>query len=113
MAKKYWPKEDPIGHSMTIGKGLGPEFEEPAREIVGIVGNVRENGLTDSNQGVMYVPAGQVTDGLTQLANKVLPLSWAVRTSQEPAALATAIQTRVSGGGRASCRSPNSAPWNR
>jgi predicted permease len=92
MAKKYWQKEDPIGHVMTLGKGLGPEFEEPAREIVGIVGNVRENGLTDSNQGVMYVPAGQITDGLTQLANKVIPLSWIVRTSQEPTALATAVQ---------------------
>jgi putative ABC transport system permease protein len=92
MAKKYWQKEDPIGQSMTLGTGLGPEFEEPARTIVGIVGNVRENGLTDSNQGVMYVPAGQVTNGLTQLANKVLPLSWVVRTSQEPTALAPAIQ---------------------
>jgi predicted permease len=92
MAKKYWQNEDPIGHVMTLGKGLGPEFEEPAREIVGIVGNVRENGLTDSNQGVMYVPAGQVTDGLTRLANNVLALSWVVRTSQEPTALATAIQ---------------------
>ena len=40
----------------------------------------------------MYVPAGQITDGLTQLANKVIPLSWIVRTSQEPTALATAIQ---------------------
>ena len=44
-AKKYWPKGDPIGQRITIGKGLGPEFEEPAREIVGIVGNIRENGL--------------------------------------------------------------------
>jgi predicted permease len=91
-AKKYWPEEDPIGHSMTIGKGLGPEFEEPAREIVGIVGNVRENGLTGSDQAVMYVPASQITDGLTQLANKVIPLSWVVRASMEPSALASAIQ---------------------
>ncbi len=44
-AKKYWPKGDPIGQRITIGKGLGPEFEEPARQIVGIVGNVRETGL--------------------------------------------------------------------
>jgi putative ABC transport system permease protein len=91
-AKKYWQKEDPIGHAMTIGKGLGPVFEEPAREIVGIVGNVRENGLTGSDQAVMYVPAGQTTDGLTQFANKVIPLSWVVRTSQEPTALTAAIQ---------------------
>jgi ABC-type antimicrobial peptide transport system permease subunit len=38
------------------------------------------------------VPEGQVTDGLTQLANKVIPLSWIVRTSQEPTTLTTAIQ---------------------
>jgi predicted permease len=92
MAKKYWQKEDPIGQVMTLGKGLGPQFEEPAREIVGIVGNVCENGLTDRNQGAMYVPSGQVVDGVTQLANSVVPLSWVVRTSQEPAALASAIQ---------------------
>ncbi|HLY15810.1 MAG TPA: ABC transporter permease [Bryobacteraceae bacterium] len=91
MAKKYWQKEDPIGHSMILGKGLGPQFEEPAREIVGIVGNVRENGLTDSNQPVMYVPQAQITDGLTQFANKVVPLSWAVRTAMEPTALTSPI----------------------
>jgi predicted permease len=91
-AKKYWRKEDPIGSSMTLGKGLGPEFEEPAREIVGIVGNVRESGLANADQPVMYVPQSQVTDGLTQLANRVIPLSWAVRTSQAPGKLATAIQ---------------------
>src|SRR6185436_17474575 len=36
MAKKYWPKEDPIGQLLLIGKGLGPQFEEPPRQIVGI-----------------------------------------------------------------------------
>ena len=56
MAKKYWPKEDPIGQLILIGKGLGPQFEEPPRQIVGIVGNVRENGLQNANVGVMYVP---------------------------------------------------------
>ena len=49
MAKKYWPKEDPIGQQILIGKGLGPQFEEPPRQIVGIVGNVRENGLQNAN----------------------------------------------------------------
>jgi putative ABC transport system permease protein len=92
MAKKYWPKGDPIGSRITIGKGLGPDFEEATRQIVGIVGNVRENGLSTDDQPVMYVPEAQVTDPLTKLANNVIPLSWAIRTATDPAPLVTAIQ---------------------
>jgi len=92
LAKKYWPKEDPIGRAMILGKGLGPEFEEPAREIAGIVGNVREGSLTDTDPPVMYVPASQVPDGVTRLANSVIPLSWIVRTAHEPAEVTAAVQ---------------------
>ncbi len=91
LAKKYFQKEDPMGKSMTLGKGLAPDLEEPARQIVGIVGDVRENGLTEANQSVMYVPGAQLVDGLTQLTNKMLPLSWVVRTVREPGAMATSI----------------------
>ena len=95
MAKKYWPKGDPIGQRVTIGKGLGPQFEEPTRQIVGVVGDVRENGLKTSDQPVMYVPQGQIIDPLTQLANSVIPLSWAIRTGNDPASLSTAIQREI------------------
>ena len=92
MAKKYFSKGDAVGKIITIGKGIGPEFEEPPRQIIGVVGSVRETGLSAAGQSVMYVPAGQVQDKLTQLANSVIPLSWAVRTSVDPLALSTAIQ---------------------
>ncbi|HYL77160.1 MAG TPA: ABC transporter permease [Bryobacteraceae bacterium] len=92
MAKKYWPSGDPIGSRLSIGKGLGPDFEEPIRQIVGIVGNVRETGLSDSDQAVMYVPEAQITDPLTRLANSVVPLSWAIRTANDPSSLVAPIQ---------------------
>ena len=91
-AKKYWPKGDPVGQRITIGKGLGPEFEEPPREIVGIVGNVSETGLSAGTPAVMYVPVGQVTDGFTKLLNGVLPMSWIVRTRRDPLSLSAAVQ---------------------
>jgi predicted permease len=95
MAKKYWPNEDAIGQTIVIGKGLGPQFEEPPRQIVGIVGNVRENGLSNAGVGVMYVPQSQMTEGLTALANSVLPLSWCVRTATDPSSLRAAIAREV------------------
>src|SRR5437879_4016785 len=45
LAKQFWPNSDPVGQRITIGKGVGPEFEEPPREIIGIVGDVRNQGL--------------------------------------------------------------------
>jgi predicted permease len=95
MAKMYWPKEDPIGQVITIGKGLGPQFEDPPRQIVGIVGNVRETGLSDQQSGVMYIPQSQVPQGLTELANSVLPLAFVVRTAADPNGLRTAVEHEI------------------
>ncbi len=101
MAKKYWPKDDALGAEVTIGKGLGPEFEEPARTVIGIVSDVRDTGLSRDLRPIMYVPISQVSDGLTVLQNRVLPLQWEVRTSVQPFSLSETIQRelRVASGG--------------
>jgi len=92
MAKKYWPKQDALGQVITIGKGLGPQFLDDPREVVGIVGNVRETGLSDSDVGVMYIPQSQVPEGLTQLANSVIPLSWCIRSAMDPNSIRPAVE---------------------
>ena len=91
-AKKYWPNGDPLGQRITIAKGLGKDFEEGPRQIVGIVGSVTETGLSQGMVPVMYVPEGQVTDGITKLANSLLPLSWTIRTKTDPLSLATSVR---------------------
>jgi predicted permease len=88
-AKKYWPEGDPIGQQLAIGRGLGPEFEDAPRQIVGVVGNIREGGLDQPPPPVVYIPHAQVPDGMTRLGNAVLPLMWAMRTAGNPLSLAT------------------------
>jgi putative ABC transport system permease protein len=95
MAKKFWPNADPLGEVITIGKGIGPEFEEPSRQIIGIVASVRETGLNEEPSEVMYVPMAQVNDGMIALQNRVLPLTWAVRTAAQPYSLSAAIQREL------------------
>jgi putative ABC transport system permease protein len=91
-AKKYFLNEDPLGRQILIGKGIGPEFEEPAREIVGIVGTVTESGVSRGLVPVMYIPEPQVKDSVTRLANSLLPLSWVIRTSGDPLSVASAVR---------------------
>ncbi len=95
MAKKYWPKEDALGKTVVLGRGLGPQFEEGPREIVGIVGNVPETGLADHGESVMYVPEAQVPNGLTELANGLIPFAWVVRTPGDPFALRRAVEREM------------------
>jgi predicted permease len=95
MAKKYWPKENPVGQVIVIGKGLGPQFDDPPREIVGVVGDVRETGLSDTNVGVMYLPASQQPQGLTELANSVLPLCWCIRSNLDQKSLSAAVLKEI------------------
>jgi len=40
----------------------------------------------------MYIPQGQVPEGLTALANTVIPLAWAVRTRVNPMSLRVPIE---------------------
>jgi putative ABC transport system permease protein len=101
MAKKYWPKEDPLGQQIIIGKGVGPEFDEPARQIVGIVGDIHSGGLNRDPFPQMTVPQAQVTDGMTALNARIGPVVWLVRTHTEPHQFISAVseQLRQASGG--------------
>ena len=96
MAKQFWKNgQNPVGQQIVIGHGVGPEFEEPARLIVGIVGDVRDGGLNRNPEPKMVVPLAQITDGLTELNSKVAPISWVIRTRLEPHQLAAAASEEL------------------
>ncbi len=91
MARQSWKDGDPLNDHIFIGKGTGPEFEEPARQIIGIVGNVHDGPFDRNPQPTMYVPAAQLTDGLNARIVRGA-VAWVVRTAVEPHALQAAIQ---------------------
>jgi putative ABC transport system permease protein len=101
LAKQFFPKQNPVGQQIFVGKGMGPPFEEPARQIVGVVGDTHEGGLGRDPGPLMIVPDAQVLDEMTKLNANIVPLRWVVRTHGDPHALATQIaeQLRVASGG--------------
>jgi predicted permease len=94
-ARQFWPKGNPIGERMIIGKGVGPEFEEPARQIVGVVGDIRDGGLNRNPRPGAYIPVSQVTDGMTALNARIGPIVWIVRTHGDPHKLSPKIAAEL------------------
>ena len=92
-ARKYWKKdENPIGHRLIIGSGMGPDFAQPPREIIGIAGDARDGGLNNDPQPETFVPLAQVGDAYMALNNRFMPLSWVVRTKVAPFSVSAPIQ---------------------
>jgi putative ABC transport system permease protein len=83
MAKKFWPGTNPIG------KKLGALCDEGAvcRSVVGVVGDIRHEGLAEEAQPEIYVPHQQV--GMPNL-------SLVLRTSGNPLAVVSAARQEVS-----------------
>jgi predicted permease len=101
LAKQFFPKENPVGQQIVIGHTVGPEFEEPARQIVGVVADTHDGGLSRDPGPLMIVPDAQVTDGMTKLNAGIVPLRWVVRTQRDPRELTQVIteQLRQASGG--------------
>src|SRR5215213_2976677 len=58
LAQKYWPGEDPVGKRIAFDRL--PDGQTPRwREIVGLVGHVRNEGLEGESRGQYYVPYAQ------------------------------------------------------
>jgi putative ABC transport system permease protein len=80
LAKKYWPGEDAVGKQLKIGKA--------SATIVGVVGDVRSEGLASPPRTAIYAPPGIFPRSLMHIY---------VRTAGNPLSMATAVRQAIWG----------------
>lgn len=79
-ARRYWPNADPLGHRIRFASN------DPWRQIVGIVGDIRQNTFDDRFRSTIYSPFAQAPP---QSAGFIL------RTSRDPMSFAAAAREAV------------------
>jgi predicted permease len=82
MARKWWPNEDPIGKRIWVYEN-DPQGNKRWREIVGIVGHVKREGLDREASVQYYLPHRQLP---------IRGVILAVRTAAEPESLTAAVR---------------------
>lgn len=80
-ARRFWPGENPVGKTVTIGR-----WTEPA-QVVGVAEDVHNRGLAAAPQAQIYLPFAQLPWGDMNLL---------VRTAVAPLSLAPAVEAQVS-----------------
>ena len=82
LAKQFWPDSDPLNDRITIGQGAFKD--DPLRQIIGIVDDVRVRALNrDPLPNVYFTGSGRG------------PSAWVIRTGIAPMSLSSAIQNEL------------------
>jgi predicted permease len=87
-ARLFWPGEDPVGKRITFGVDFDTtgKLEEASREIVGVVGDVRQGGPLKEVLPAVYFP---------HLQSSWRMMSLAIRSGSDPAGLTAAVRKTV------------------
>ena len=87
LSQRFFPNQDPIGKHVRpgIGNGYSPG-EPPMREIVGVIGDVKQSSLGEEAAPEVYAPLAQSPFGTMFVV---------VRTASDPASLVEAVRRQV------------------
>jgi predicted permease len=97
MADRYWADgSNPMMARIRIASGVIAEaVDEPERQVIGIVGNVRQQGFVSDSEPTMYFPLSQVSNRLTKLMTGTASFAWIVRTATDPRSVSALVQKTV------------------
>ena len=76
--RRYFSGENPVGKRIRI--------KNQWREIVGVVGDIRQSGLDEEAATHMYLPYFQVPQGR---------MGWVMRTTAEPLSVVASVRSRI------------------
>jgi predicted permease len=85
MAQQLWPGADPIGRHIRNG-GIDASSTAPWITVVGVVGNIKQDGLDLDSRMAVYLAQTQVTPRNINVL---------VRSHGDPAALTTAVRQAI------------------
>jgi putative ABC transport system permease protein len=86
--RQYWPRQDPIGSRIRIGF----DSDRPWITVVGVVANVRHNGVDTIVKEKFYVPQAQWN---RDTGNTSRSMTLVIRTTADPGALAGSVREQL------------------
>jgi putative ABC transport system permease protein len=94
LARGHWPNEDPLGRRIRLLNRSPEKATTVCLTVVGVVADVKNDGLTEVTRQEVYVPLRQRTAAIDGMGFE-RQMSLGIRTSAEPMNLVNAIRQEV------------------
>ena len=90
-AQRFFDGENPMTQQLSVGPGAN----DPIRQVVGVVGDIKQSGLDRPAPPMVFVPIRQMPDKLMAIVRSFTSASFTVRTTVPPLSLSEAIKREI------------------
>ncbi len=89
--KRFFDGQNPFARQLSVGRGTN----DPARQVVGVVGDVKQFGLDAAAPPMVFVPIPQMPDRLMAIVRTFTFANFTVRATAAPSGLIAAIKREI------------------
>jgi len=90
-ARRFVNNPNPFAHQLVVSRGLG----EAPRQIIGMVSDVKQQGLDRDAPPMVFVPIPQVSDKMMAVVRRYVSAYFTVRTTVAPLGLSAAMKREI------------------
>jgi len=90
-ARRFLTNPNPFAQQLVVGRGLG----EVPRQIIGMVADVKQQGLDRDAPPMVFVPLPQVSDKMMAVVRRYVSAYFTVRTMVTPLGLSAAMKREI------------------
>jgi predicted permease len=89
--RRYFDGKNPLVQQFTVGRGLN----DPARQVVGVVADIKQMGLDSPAIPMVFLPIPQLSDKLMAVIRTFTQANLVVRTTVAPQSLSASIKSQI------------------
>jgi predicted permease len=89
--QRFFGGEEALTRQLSIGRGAN----DPVRQVIGVVGDIKQSGLDRPAPPMVFVPIPQMSDKLMAMVRSFTAANFTVRTTVPPLSLSAAMKREI------------------
>ncbi|MFN0107533.1 MAG: ABC transporter permease [Blastocatellia bacterium] len=90
-ARRFFAGESPFTRQLSVGRSAN----DPTRQIVGVVGDIKQNSLDSPEPAMVFVPIPQLPNRLMAVIRTFTPAHFAIRTTGDLSGLSAIVKREL------------------